>query len=81
MGSLYGSTSFGPGRLGPGSQTWRPDANATETSRLHTPGLDSDGTPLIAFGVIGALVFGLMAFSTSVRVGKTSASVQIGSTS
>lgn len=42
-------------------------------------------SPLFVFGVLGALTFGLMAFSTSgtVRVGKTklSAGVGVGSTS
>lgn len=43
--------------------------------------LFSPENPLFAFGVIAALTFGLMAFSTSVRVGKTSATVSVGSTS
>jgi hypothetical protein len=37
--------------------------------------------PLFAFGVIAALTFGLMAFSTSVRVGGTTASVSVGKAS
>ncbi len=36
--------------------------------------------PLFWFGLIGAATFGLMAFSTSVRVGKATASVAVGST-
>ena len=36
--------------------------------------------PLTAFGVLAAITFGLMAFSTSVRVGKTSASLKLGNT-
>jgi hypothetical protein len=36
--------------------------------------------PLTAFTLVAALTFGLMAFSTSVRVGKTSASLSVGST-
>jgi hypothetical protein len=38
--------------------------------------------PLFAFGLVaGAVTFGLMAFSTSVRVGKTSASLNLGDAS
>jgi hypothetical protein len=36
--------------------------------------------PLFWFGVIGAVTFGLMAFSTSVRVGGTTASLNLGDT-
>ena len=36
--------------------------------------------PLLAFGVLAAIAFGLMAVSTSVRVGKTTASIQVGDT-
>lgn len=36
--------------------------------------------PLLAFGVLAAVTFGLMAFSTSVRVGHTSASLKLGET-
>jgi hypothetical protein len=36
--------------------------------------------PLVVFGVVAALTFGLMAFSTSVRVGGTTASMSIGDT-
>ncbi len=36
--------------------------------------------PLFWFGILGAATFGLMAFSTSVRVGKATASVAVGST-
>ncbi len=36
--------------------------------------------PLFWFGAIGAVTFGLMAFSTSVRVGKTTASLNLGKT-
>jgi hypothetical protein len=34
--------------------------------------------PLVIFAGLAAVTFGLMAFSTTVRVGKTSASVAIG---
>jgi hypothetical protein len=38
------------------------------------------GNPLLAFGVLAAIAFGLMATSTTVRVGKTAASIKIGET-
>lgn len=38
------------------------------------------GNPLVAFGVLAAVVFGFMAASTTVRVGKTSAGIKIGDT-
>lgn len=41
----------------------------------------SPENPLFWFGVLGAATFGLMAFSTSVRVGKATASVAVGKTS
>lgn len=37
-------------------------------------------SPLLAFGVLAALTFGLMAASASVRVGKTTAGVSVGTT-
>lgn len=47
---------------------------ASQLSPLHPH------SPLFAFGVLAALTFGLMAASASVRVGKTSAGVNIGKT-
>jgi hypothetical protein len=41
-------------------------------------GLVSPHNPLLAFGVLAGVTFGLMAFSTSVRVGNSSASVNLG---
>lgn len=40
----------------------------------------SPDNPLFWFGGLAAVTFGLMAFSTSVRVGKTTASVNLGKT-
>jgi hypothetical protein len=40
----------------------------------------SPENPLFWFGALGVVTFGLMAFSTTVRVGKTSASLTIGDT-
>jgi len=66
-----------------------PASNApTSLASTVTPGeaeaaagkLLSAHNPLTAFGVLAAITFGLMAFSTSVRVGKTSASLKLGNT-
>jgi hypothetical protein len=40
----------------------------------------SPQNPLFAFGVIAALTFGAMAFSTTVRVGHTKSTLSVGST-
>jgi hypothetical protein len=72
---------FGPGRLGAPSAGWHPAAAQTETAQLHAPAADDHGltnNPLLVYGALAGIVFGLMAFSTSVRVGKTTASVSIG---
>lgn len=74
---------FGPGRLGAPSIGWHPAAAATETAQLHTPAAGEHsltGNPLLVFGVLAATAFGLMAFSTSVRVGKARGTVSIGTT-
>jgi hypothetical protein len=64
-----------------------PGINAqTELTALATPsaeaaraaGLVSAENPLLWFGVLAGVTFGLMAFSTSVRVGNSSASVNLG---
>lgn len=38
----------------------------------------SVSSPMLAFGTVAAITFGLMAFSTSVRVGNSSASLNLG---
>jgi hypothetical protein len=43
-------------------------------------GLLSPHNPLLAYMVIAGVTFGLMAFSTSVRVGNSSASLNLGET-
>ncbi|MCW2754654.1 MAG: hypothetical protein JWQ32_2065 [Marmoricola sp.] len=77
---------FGPGRfgvplVGPASPA------TTEMHSVASPGpADHNGNqlhahnPLLAFGVIAAVMVGLMAFSTSVRVGKTKGTISIGET-
>jgi len=51
-----------------------PAADDPTTSLLHPH------NPLLAFAVLAALAFGLMAASTSLRVGKTTATIQLGDT-
>lgn len=80
------STTFGPGRF---NLAQAPESPATTETRAMATAAENDpdgrllhpDNPLVAFGVLAAVVFGLMAFSTSVRVGPTTASVQIGETS
>jgi hypothetical protein len=57
------------------SSTVTPSEKAQAAGQLLSP-----HNPLFAFGVLAAVTFGLMAFSTSVRVGKTSASLNLGDT-
>lgn len=78
-------TSFGPSRF-PGVQGPATSAT-TETAAMATASPDDPagnllhpGNPLVAFGAIAAVAFGLMAFSTTVRVGRTRAGIQIGDT-
>jgi hypothetical protein len=75
--SVYGlgarsGTSGSPTELA--SVSTPSSTGAREGSAVHPD------NPLVIFGVIAALTFGLMAFSTSVRVGGTTASVSVGST-
>lgn len=80
---VMGPDKFGIPSSGAASNT--PTAlssTVTPSERGQAAGkLLSKENPYTAFAVLAALTFGLMAFSTSVRVGKTSASLNIGSTS
>lgn len=71
----FGIPSSAPASNAPTSQASMvtPSAAAQAASKALNP-----ENPLLAFGVLAAVTFGLMAFSTSVRVGKTSASLKIG---
>jgi hypothetical protein len=53
-----------------------PSAKAQAAGKALSP-----ENPLFWFTAVAAVTFGLMAFSTSVRVGHTTASVNLGSTS
>ena len=79
---LSGPEKFGIPASAPASHT--PTALAstvTPSERAQAAGkLISRENPYTALMVLGALTFGLMAFSTSVRVGHTSASLNVGST-
>jgi hypothetical protein len=77
-----GPARFGLNPNGPASNTpteltavATPSAGAANAAKLYSP-----ENPLFWFGVIGAATFGLMAFSTSVRVGHATAAVSLGST-
>lgn len=79
---LMGPDKFGIPASAPASHT--PTALAStvtpSASGQAAASLLSRENPLLAFGLVAAVTFGLMAFSTSVRVGKTSASLNVGST-
>lgn len=79
---VMGPAKFGIPDSAPVSHT--PTALAstvTPSERGQAAGkLLSRENPYTVLMVGGALVFGLMAFSTSVRVGHTSASINVGST-
>ena len=81
FGFVPSSLDFGPARfpVHPGALGAQIQA---ETTALAGPSDDQGPwhNPLVAFGAIAALTFGLMAFSTTVRVGKTRASITLGDT-
>lgn len=52
-----------------------PSARSASAAKLTSP-----DNPLFWFGVLGLVTTSLMAFSTTVRVGKTNASLSIGDT-
>ncbi len=74
-GVRYGISTHGPATTA-----------TTELSATPTPGVGAEAAaqpwnpanPLFWFGAVAALTFGLMAFSTSVRIGGTKASVPVG---
>jgi hypothetical protein len=79
------AAAFGPARFN--LPAGKLSAVPTETNAVPTGSPDDHdgrllhpGNPLMAFGALAAIVFGLMAFSTSVRVGKTTAGIKIGET-
>jgi hypothetical protein len=78
-----GPAKFGIPASGPASNTPTALASTVTPSERGQAAakLLSKENPLMALGLLGAVTFGLMAFSTSVRVGKTSASLNVGSTS
>jgi hypothetical protein len=80
---LSGPDKFGIPADGPASNA--PTALAsTVTPSEHGQAVGkllSKDNPFTAFALVAAVTFGFMAFSTSVRVGHTTASVNLGSTS
>jgi hypothetical protein len=77
-----GPAKFGIPASGPVSNTPTALASTVTPSERGQAAakLLSKDNPMTAIVVIGALTFGFMAFSTSVRVGHTSASLNVGST-
>lgn len=85
------ATTWAPSAPGEKYRLSRGPATSAETELAAVPSpadgaqdegrLLSVGNPLLVFGALAALTFGLMAVSTTVRVGKTKASVSLGSTS
>jgi hypothetical protein len=76
---------MGPAKYGTAPATNTPTAlasMATPSEHGAAAGkLLSLSNPFTAFALLAAFTFGAMAFSTNVRVGHTSAGVNIGSTS
>lgn len=77
----WGTDKFNLPKTGPAT------ANDSAMNAMTTPAPEDPGgsilhphNPLLAFGVLAAVAFGLMAASTTVRVGKTTAAVSIGET-
>jgi hypothetical protein len=79
LGPLMGAEKWGipdnpaansPSRL---SALPAPSAQGAAASKLLNP-----ENPLFWFGALGAVTFGLMAFSTTVRVGKAPISLEVG---
>lgn len=73
----YGLSTAGPVTTAPSElhAVATPSQGAAAAAQPWNP-----GNPLFWFAGLAAVTFGLMAFSTSVRVGKTTASVSLGST-
>lgn len=73
---LYGGSVLSPAVADSGLNALAtPSQGHADAGKLWHP-----SSPMFAFGVLGALTFGLMAFSTSgsVRVGKTKLSAAVG---
>jgi hypothetical protein len=73
----YGISSSAPASNAPTAlaSTVTPSTQGAAAAKVVSP-----ENPFTAFAVLAALTFGLMAFSTSVRVGKTTASLAVGTT-
>jgi hypothetical protein len=75
--SAYGLSSGGPSSsaISELSSVSAPSVAGSRAGSLVHP-----DNPFVIFVVLAGLTFGAMAFSTSVRVGPTTASVSVGST-
>jgi hypothetical protein len=81
LSPLMGAEKWGipdnPASNSPSALTSLPAPSATSAAAVK---LLSPENPLFWFGVLGLVTTSLMAFSTTVRVGKTAASLSIGDT-
>lgn len=79
---IMGPDKYGISTSGPAVNTTTELSSVTAPSEAGTAAgkVLSLENPLTAFALVAAVTFGLMAFSTSVRVGKTSASLSVGNT-
>jgi hypothetical protein len=86
-----GATAQAWAPIGPERYNLSPTAPTSAPTELHSIATPTAGAaaeasplspenPLFWFGALAAVTFGLMAFSTSVRVGGTTASLNLGST-
>lgn len=73
----YGIDTSAPASNAPTAlaSTVTPSEHGAAAAKLWSP-----QNPLFAFGALAAVTFGLMAFSTSVRVGRTTAALSVGDT-
>lgn len=75
--SVYGLSSGGPASS---SVSELSSISAPSAAGARAESLVHPDNPLVIFAVLAAATFGLMAFSTSVRVGHTTASLSLGDT-
>lgn len=80
LSELMGPEKFGIPASGPAANVPTTQASMVTPSEKGqaAAGLLNPHNPMVAFAALAAITFGLMAFSTSVRVGGTSASLKIG---
>lgn len=81
LGPLMGAEKWGiPNNPAANSPSGLSAVPAPSVQGAAAAKLTSPQNPLLWFGALGVVTFGLMAFSTTVRVGKVSSSLSVGST-